>query len=70
MESFVRFVLVFAGTYLIVGALFSVVFLLKGKERIDESTKETSVWFKLLVFPGLCLFWIVFIKKWIKLTRS
>jgi len=52
--------------YFVSGAIFSLFFLWKGLEKVDHNTKDSSIWFKLLIFPGLCAFWPLFIFKWLK----
>jgi hypothetical protein len=49
--------------YLILGLLFSLYFYLKAGPTIDEGMKGTPWHFKLMIFPGVVLFWIVLLKK-------
>ncbi|MEM1324927.1 MAG: hypothetical protein AAGI23_03180 [Bacteroidota bacterium] len=53
-----------AGLYLVLGFAFSVLFLWKGLNQVDEGAKETTLFFKLLLVPGMCVFWIFFVRKW------
>ena len=52
--------------YLVVGILFSIYFYAGGGEKIDEGMKGTPWHFKLIIFPGIVLFWSVLLKKLIK----
>ena len=65
-EQTIMLILKIVGLYLLVGAIFSVIFLLKGLEKVDADAKGTSWSFKLLIFPGLCVFWVKFLLDWIK----
>jgi len=49
--------------YLLAGILFSVFFYLKGATRIDEGIKEAPWHFKLIIFPGVVMFWGVLLFK-------
>lgn len=58
---------IYASTiYLCLGLTFSVVFLCWGIQRVDKGAEGTSIGFKLLLIPGLCVFWIIFLNRWIK----
>ena len=49
--------------YLVLGLLFSIYFYLGGAVRIDEGTKGTPWHFKLIIFPGVVLFWSILLVK-------
>ena len=70
MEEIILLIIRLAGLYFMLGAVFSVAFLLRGIGKVDEAGSGASVWFKLLIFPGLCVFWFVFLVRWIKLHKS
>lgn len=53
-------------TYLTLGVLFSIYFYVKGSSKIDEGVKGTPWHFKLIIFPGVVLFWTVLMKKLMK----
>ena len=52
--------------YLLAGILFSIFFYLKGATRIDEGIKGAPWHFKLILFPGVVLFWSVLLFKLLK----
>ena len=52
--------------YLLLGLLFSVYFYAKGGAQIDEGLKGTPWHFKLIIFPGVVLFWSVLLRKRMK----
>ena len=70
MESFISIFLAIFGIYLLLGALFSLVFLAKGISKVDSDTKGAGFFFKALLFPGMCFFWVFFLFKWLKSNRS
>ena len=66
MEKFISIGLAIFGIYLLIGVLFSIAFLFKGLGKVDPGTKGSSFFFKVLLFPGLVFFWILFLPKWLK----
>lgn len=52
--------------YLLFGMVFSVYFYVKGGQQLDEGVKGTPWHFKLIIFPGVVLFWSVLIGKIIR----
>lgn len=66
MEQLISYILVAVAGYGITGVLFSLLFLWKGLVKTDPATKGSGVVFKLLIFPGLIVFWPLFVRKWIK----
>ena len=49
--------------YLLLGLVFGVYFYLKGASKIDPGTKDTSWHFKLIILPGVILFWSALLVK-------
>ncbi len=70
MEPIISIFLAIFGIYLLAGALFALVFLAKGITQVDPDTKGAGFFFKTLLFPGLCLFWVFFLLKWLKSNRT
>jgi hypothetical protein len=52
--------------YAAIGIVFAILFLWKGVGKVDENVAGSSVWFKMLLFPGSCAFWPVLLAKWRK----
>ncbi len=50
--------------YLIIGLIFSIIFLTKWIHHVDEASHETSWSFKLVILPGCIMFWPVLLKKY------
>lgn len=49
--------------YLILGLIYSVYFYVSGAAKVDEGTQGTPWHFKLIIFPGVVLFWSVLLLK-------
>ena len=70
MDYFVSIVGLGFLIYLVLGIIFSILFLWKGVSKVDPGTIGSGFFFKVLTFPGMCFFWILFLKKWIKSSKS
>ena len=51
--------------YLGSGILFGILFIWKGLSTVDENAKNSSIYFKLIIFPGVVLFWPRLLANWI-----
>lgn len=49
--------------YLAIGILFAVWFVVFGIAKLDESAKATSFGFRLIIFFGAALFWVLLAKR-------
>ncbi len=57
-------IIVFAiGIYLAVGVVFAVWFVIFGIAKLDESAKSTSIGFRLIIFFGAAVFWVLPAKR-------
>ena len=63
---FVKIILIIVLIYLILGVLFVIPFLLKGITKVDEGAHGGSFGFKLIIIPGVIVFWPFLLNKWIK----
>ena len=70
METIISNILSFIGVYLVLGIIFAFAFLWKGITKVDEGAKGSGLFFKTLIFPGLIIFWIFFLRKWLKSNAS
>lgn len=50
-------IVLFAGAYFGVGALFGFYFVLRGAERLDGAAKGAGPVFRILLFPGAAGLW-------------
>lgn len=51
--------------YFALGFIFAIVFLVSGVGRIDPAARGAGIGFKLIIMPGLCLFWPLMLYRWI-----
>jgi hypothetical protein len=62
----VQVILIIFLIYLLSGVLFVIPFLMKGLTKVDEGAHGGSIGFKLIIIPGVIVFWPVLLKNWIK----
>lgn len=62
----VTVMLLVVGVYLAIGLLFALPFVIKGVTKIDEGAVGSGWGFRLIIIPGVMVFWPVLLKKWIK----
>jgi hypothetical protein len=52
--------------YLALGILFALAFVAIGIGRVDPVAKDSSVGFRLIIFPGVVAMWPWLLKRWIR----
>ena len=62
----VEILLIIAAIYLALGVLFVIPFLMKGLNKVDEGAHSSTIGFKIIIVPGVIVFWPVFLSKWRK----
>ena len=62
----VEILLIIAAIYLVLGVLFVIPFLIKGLNKIDEGAHGSTISFKIIIIPGVIVFWPLLLKKWMK----
>ena len=66
----VEVVLIIALIYLLLGVLFVIPFLIKGLTKVDEGAHGGTIGFKIIIIPGVIVFWPVLLRKWTKEKRK
>jgi hypothetical protein len=64
--TIVTIIFYIVGVYLALGFLFMIPFIIKGANKIDEGAHGGSIGFRIIIIPGVIVFWIVLLRKWIK----
>lgn len=65
----VEIILILFEIYLLLGVLFVVPFLLKGLTKVDETAHGGTIGFKIIIIPGVIVFWPVLLNKWIRKNK-
>jgi len=65
LETVINIILLISAIYLLIGILFSIIFLSIGIKVMDEGAHGTGIGFKLIILPGCIIFWPVLLRKWI-----
>ncbi|MEO9887583.1 MAG: hypothetical protein ABJR05_16885 [Balneola sp.] len=50
-------------TYLVIGLIASIFISFRGVKKLDSASKDGTMGFKLLIIPGLCVFWPLFVLR-------
>jgi len=66
MENTIQLIIYIILVYLLIGIVFSIFFYLKGIKKVDEVAIGSTFGFKLIVFPGIVVFWPFLLTKWIQ----
>lgn len=61
-----NFVVNLLGLYVLLGAIFSIAFLWKGIDKIDQNAKDSHWTFKALTVPGTIALWPILLRKWLQ----
>jgi hypothetical protein len=56
--------------YLLLGFAFVIPFIIKGVDKIDKSARGSSIGFRIIIIPGVIIFWIPLLKKWLKASKA
>jgi hypothetical protein len=51
--------------YAVLGVLFAIAFVSAGLRTADPVAKDSSVGFKLIIFPGVAAFWPLLLMRWL-----
>jgi len=56
--------------YTALGAVFGLLFVTAGVQRIDPNAKGSGLIFRLLIFPGCAALWPLLLGRWIRGDRD
>ncbi len=57
-------------TYLTIGAIFSIPFVTFLVRFVDPSAKGLAIGFRLLIIPGVCVFWPLFVWRLVRRQQT
>jgi hypothetical protein len=66
----VKLILIIGSLYLLFGLLFAILFVTKGVEKVDEGAHGGSTGFRIIIIPGVMVFWPLLLKKWIIASKK
>lgn len=69
-ETITGILLIVAAIYLIAGLLFAIPFVISGVNKMDEGAHGSSIGFRIIIIPGVIVFWPVLLKKWMRHGRQ
>ncbi|NEQ48321.1 MAG: hypothetical protein F6K00_34235 [Leptolyngbya sp. SIOISBB] len=56
--------------YVFAGLIFTIPFLICGIQRVDPDAKGWNIGFRLVIIPGLCVFWPLLAVRWVRGKRK
>jgi hypothetical protein len=62
----VYIILAIVALYLFAGLVFAIPFVIKGVTKIDEGAHGSTWGFRIIIIPGVIVFWPLLLKKWWK----
>jgi hypothetical protein len=62
--NIVSFLLVIVAVYLSAGFVFAIPFVIKGVTKIDEGAHGSTWGFRIIIIPGVIVFWPLLFRKW------
>ena len=70
-ETMVKILFIIVAMYLCGGVIFSFFFIKKGIKIIDpDGTHGSSAGFKIIIIPGVIVFWALLLEKWMKALKN
>lgn len=61
----ITILLLLAIIYLACGLLFAIPFVTKWVDQLDEGAHGSSIGFRIIIIPGVMVFWPLLLKKWV-----
>ena len=56
--------------YCLAGLAFAIPFVIRGVNKIDEGARHSTVGFRIIIIPGVIVFWPLLLKKWIHAAKT
>ena len=66
----IEIILIIVLVYLALGVLFLIPFLVKGISKVDGGAHGSTIGFKIIIIPGVIVFWPALLKKWMKVNAT
>ena len=66
----VEIIFMVVAIYLVCGLIFTIPFVIKGVNDIDEGARGSSPGFRIIIIPGTIVFWPFLLKKWIDIKSK
>jgi len=63
-------ILTLVAIYLICGCVFAIAFVIKGINKVDEGAQGSTVGFRIIIVPGVIVFWVILLKKWLSANKK
>jgi hypothetical protein len=64
LEIFAKAIVYTMAVYVGLGLVFAVPFVWSGVQRLDSEAQGSGIGFRLLILPGVAVFWPMFLDRW------
>jgi len=64
LEIFAKAIVYTMALYVGLGLVFAVPFVWSGVKRLDSEAQGSGIGFRLLILPGVAVFWPMFLDRW------
>jgi hypothetical protein len=64
LEIFAKAIVYTMALYVGLGLVFAVPFVWSGVQRLDSEARGSGIGFRLLILPGVAVFWPMFLDRW------
>jgi hypothetical protein len=64
LETFAKAIVYTMAIYAGLGLVFAVPFVWLGVQRLDSEAQGSGIGFRLLILPGVAVFWPMFLYRW------
>jgi hypothetical protein len=64
LEIFAKAIVYTMALYVGLGLVFGVPFVWPGVQRLDSEAQGSGIGFRLLILPGVAVFWPMFLDRW------
>jgi hypothetical protein len=64
LEIFAKAIVYTMALYVGLGLVFAVPFVWSGVQRLDSEAQGSGIGFRLLILPGVAVFWPMFLDRW------
>lgn len=51
--------------YALIGGIFSLLFVIRGVQKVDSQARGSGLGFRLLIVPGVAALWPLFARRWV-----
>jgi hypothetical protein len=66
----IQILLLIIAIYFAFGFLFAILFITNGINKVDMGARGSTIGFRILIIPGITVFWPFLLKRWLNATKG